>query len=79
MGAALYALRAASALFPQDETLRAIPLYVRHNRATCGTLQPGDPLPDLELHSPAPGDDVPTTALRAACAKPTLIVAGSFT
>lgn len=95
MAAALYVLRAASQLFLEDEELRRIPLYVRHNRAEQGGLRPGDALPDVPLHplQPAPAAAptsaaaavaaaaAPTTSLRAACAgpQPTLLVAGSFT
>ena len=78
MAAALYALRAAAQLFPSDEELRFIPLYVRNNRATGGTLREGDAVPDVPLH---PRTDGPATTLLAACAapRPTLLVAGSFT
>ena len=79
MAAALFALRAASQLFPHDAELAAIPLYVRHNHATAGTLRSGDQLPELPLHTLQPTGA--TTSLRASCAGPlpTLLVAGSWT
>ena len=79
MAAALFVLRAASQLFPDDAELRQLPLYVRHNRAQLGTLRPGDALPDVPLFSPdATGA---ATTLREACdgPQPTLVVAGSWT
>ena len=78
LAAALYLLRTATQLFPHDDELQRIPLYVRHNRAEQGDLQPGDPLPSVTLHSLQSG--APTT-LACACdgPQPTLLVAGSFT
>ena len=90
MEAALFALRGAAQLFPDDAELQRISLYVRHNRARHGTLQPGDTLPDVPLFAldaPADATDAADaaggarTSLRAACAgaQPTLLVAGSWT
>jgi len=80
MAAALFAMRAASQLFPDDDDVQQASLYVRHNRARFGTLQPGDALPDVPLYAPEPGG-AESTSLRAACAgpAPTLLVAGSWT
>jgi hypothetical protein len=76
MAAALYVLRAAAQLFPDDAELRAIPLQVRNNRACEGRLREGGQLVDLPLHHLNSG----TTSLSKACAgRPTLLVAGSFT
>lgn len=78
MAAALFVLRAASQLFPDDAELRQLSLHVRHNRAQRGALRPGDALPDVPLFSPeATGV---TTTLREACdgPQPTLVVAGSW-
>ena len=81
MAAALYLLRAASQLFAEDDELRQISLYVRHNRAEQGCLRPSEALTDVPLHSPSAVAAASTTSLRAACAgpHPTLLVAGSFT
>ena len=78
MAAALFALRAASQLFPDDAELRQLSLYVRHNRAQLGTLRPGDALPDVPLFS-LEGMGAATT-LREVChgPQPTLVVAGSW-
>jgi hypothetical protein len=78
MAAALFVLRAAAQLFPHDEDVQSIPLYVRHNRAEQGSLRAGDLIPLVTLHPPKPGT---TTTLPVACAgqQPTLLVAGSFT
>lgn len=77
MTAALYVLRSAAQLFPNDAELGSIPLQVRHNRARQGHLREGDQLTDVQLHQLSTGAP---TLLREACAgRPTLIVAGSFT
>ena len=89
--AALFALRAAAQLFPGDAELRAIPLYVRNNRAARGDLRQGDAVPDVPLHTLRSGAALAQAALRGtaagavslrtACAGPlpTLLVAGSWT
>ena len=78
MTAALFALRAATQLFPDDLELRSIPLQVRHNRAAQGCLREGNALVDVPLHSLQHG--APSTSVSQACTDlPTLLVAGSFT
>jgi len=37
-------IRSAVSLFPDDEEIKSIPHYVRHNRCRAGHLKPGDPL-----------------------------------
>jgi hypothetical protein len=78
MAAALFVLRAAAQLFPHDNDVQSIPLYVRHNRAEQGSLRAGDPLPVVRLHPLHTGA---TTTLPVECAgrQPVLLVAGSFT
>lgn len=80
MAAALFAMRAASQLFPDDAEVQQTSLYVRCNRAAPGNLRAGDALPDVPLYSLQPAD-CERTSLRAACAgpAPTLLVAGSWT
>ena len=79
MTAALFALRAASQLFPEE--LLTIPLQVRHNRAARGCLCEGDSLVDVPLHPlAAVHEQEGAVSLAEACAElPTLLVAGSFT
>lgn len=83
--AALWLLRTAASLWPDDAELQMISCWVRHNRATSGSLVVGDGAPDLPLHaivSASPrhhGAARGTSVLRACARKPTLLVAGSFT
>ena len=79
LAAALFVMRAASQLFPDDAEVQQASLYVRYNRARPGNLRAGDALPDVPLYSLQP--DCKPTSLRAACAGPvpTLLVAGSWT
>jgi len=84
MAAALWLLRSAHAMWPDDRELQAISCWVRHNRARDGTLACGDRAPDLPLHpieatAAGGGAAVPTSVLRLCGGKPTLIVAGSYT
>ena len=50
MAAALWLLRSAHALWPEDARFRQVSCWVRHNRARVGVLTPGCPAPDLRLH-----------------------------
>lgn len=50
MAAALWLLRSAHALWPEDARFRQVSCWVRHNRARDGALTPGCPAPDLRLH-----------------------------
>lgn len=85
--AALWLLRSAASLWPDDDELRAVSCWVRHNRARAGDLSEGDLAPDLPLFpltdEAALASSSAATAIssvRHACAgKPTLLVAGSFT
>jgi len=91
MAPALWLLRSAAQLWPEDEELRTISCWVRHNRAAAGTLRVGMPAPDLPLYpivgldagsasgsAPSP-PSAPSSSVRRVCAgKPTLLVAGSF-
>ena len=117
MGPALWLLRSAAQLWPEDVELQKISCWVRHNRAAAGTLCVGDAPPDLPLHPMAVAvEEEPAGASRATrrrgsarapasvasptsssslaslsspalassvrrlcSAKPTLLVAGSFT
>ena len=81
MAAALWLLRSAAQLWPEDANLQAISGWVRHNRASAGTLVVGDPAPDVPLFPiEAATPPAPPSSVRCACAgKPTLLVAGSFT
>lgn len=77
--AALWLLRCASQIFPSDPELMgpsAISLYVRHQRAGIGSLCAGDPAPDVPLLTL---EGSPTSVCTACGARPTLLVAGSFT
>jgi hypothetical protein len=78
MAAALWLLRSAHALWPDDAEVRAISCWVRHNRARAGTLACGDRAPDLPLY-PITGTDGATSVLRLCGGQPTLLVAGSYT
>ena len=60
MAAALWVLRSAHQLWPDDAELRQLSCWVRHNRAAAGKLAPGDAAPDVPLHAL---DDVPLHAL----------------
>jgi len=42
-------IRSAVSLFPDDQEIRSIPHYVRHNRCKAGNLSPGDFPPDAQL------------------------------
>lgn len=42
-------IRSAVSLFPEDEEIRTIPHYVRHNRCKAGHLQIGDPVAAANL------------------------------
>jgi len=77
--AALWLLRSASQLWPEDAELQAISCWVRHNRAAAGTLAVGDAAPDLPLHSIHSSAAPATSVLQACAGKPTLLVGGSFT
>jgi len=78
MAAALWLLRSAAQLWPEDGELRSISCWVRHNRASAGTLAPGSTPPDVPLYPIAP--DAASTSVHRACGgAPTLVVAGSFT
>ena len=81
MAAALWLLRSAAQLWPDDAELRQISTWVRHNRAAAGSLQVGDAAPDLPLHSIGlPESPAATSSVLRACdGKPTLLVAGSLT
>jgi len=83
MRAALFLLRCGAQLFPRDEEMQQLSLYVRHNRASAGNLTEGDALVDVPLYTlPNSGGDSAPTSLRKACANgglPTLVVGGSFT
>jgi hypothetical protein len=80
MAAALWLVRCASQLWPDDPELsgpRAISLHVRHNRAELGLLREGDVAPDVPLFGLS---HQPSSVLRACSgAQRTLLVAGSFT
>ena len=76
--AALWLMRSAASLWPDDDELRTISCWVRHNRASSGSLAVGDDAPDMPLH-PIDGPTAATSLLRACARKPTLLVAGSFT
>jgi hypothetical protein len=79
MSAALWLMRCASQLWPDDPDLsgpHAISLYVRHNRAEQGTLREGDVAPDVPLFGLS---QHPSSVLRACpFAHRTLLVTGSF-
>lgn len=78
MAAALHLLRGAAHIVGADALGDALPLYVRHNRATAGRLREGDRIPSaLRLHQL---DGTPL-ALGEAVGRgvPTLLVAGSWT
>jgi len=80
MTAALFLLRTATQLFPDDAELCRIPLQVRLNRATDGRLREGDALIDIPLHRLQDGASTSVVRLSEACANlPTLLIAGSFT
>ena len=94
MAAALWLLRSAHALWPQDARMRQVSCWVRHNRARNGTLTPGCPAPDLPLQpieierekergassAGASAGVAAVTSVQLVCAgKPTLLVAGSYT
>ena len=84
MAAALHVLRSAASLFDEDALAAhgALPLYVRHNRATAGLLCEGDTVPaGLTLH------DLDGRRVNLATTlgdhpglhcRPTLLVAGSW-
>jgi hypothetical protein len=79
MTPALFVLRCAAQLFPDDAELRQISLYVRNNRARQGHLRPGDLPPDVALHPLAGGEGVASVSPIEICAgQPTLLVAGSW-
>jgi len=42
-------IRSAVSLFPDDEEIKSIPHYVRHNRCFEGHLKPGDTPPDCRV------------------------------
>jgi hypothetical protein len=42
-------IRSAVSLFPQDEEIKNIPHYVRHNRCVEGNLRDGDMVPDCRV------------------------------
>ena len=79
MAAALFVLRAAAQLFPDDPEMRTIPLQVRHNRARCGHLCEGDVRVDVPLYSMERRSTCVTMLSKACADLPTLVVAGSFT
>ena len=43
-------LRRARYLFPNNIIFQTVPVYVRENKANQGTLNPGDPIPDIIVH-----------------------------
>lgn len=43
-------LRTAHLLYPLNELLKTIPLYVRNNKANKGTLSSGDTAPEMDLY-----------------------------
>ena len=89
MAAALWLLRSAHDLWPDDDEMQSISCWVRHNRARAGSLASGDRAPDSRLHPLVPNDSSSSSRGSAAvcadasvlsvCAgKPTLLVAGSW-
>jgi len=89
MAAALHVLRCAASLFGAAalDQHGALPLYVRHNRASVGQLREGDAVPaGLTVHDleGQPADFASTllsgrsAASASSSALPTLVVAGSW-
>jgi len=70
-------LRSAVSLFPNDEDVRTIPLYVKYNRARHCSIQVGMQAPDVPLSTM----DDSLTSLRTLVkpARPLVVVGGSFT
>jgi hypothetical protein len=42
-------IRSAVSLYPEDDEIKSIPHYVRHNRCKAGHLKPGDLPPDVAI------------------------------
>lgn len=42
-------IRSAVSLFPEDEELKSVPHYVRHNRCKAGNITAGNPPPDCDV------------------------------
>ena len=81
MAPALWLLRSAHQLWPDDDEIQRVSCWVRHNRAAAGELAVGDAAPDVPLH-PIGGSSaavVPSSVLAACGGKPTLLVSGSLT
>ena len=72
-------LRSAQALFPGDDEIRAIPLYVRYNRMRRGELSVGDACPDARLLRITDGSDTRLTAFQGADSdRPLVLLAASW-
>jgi len=70
---ALYCLRSAAVLYPDDPEFKEIPLYVKYNRARDGSLKEGDRAPNT---SPVALDGTSCELLDKS--KPTVLIAGSI-
>ena len=77
MDAALYLLRSASKLFPEQPDF-GNQIYVKFQRAKQGALRSGDIAPDVFLHDMQAGRGS-SLALQCEGALPTVLVAGSYT
>jgi hypothetical protein len=74
---ALYCLRCASQLYPNDPAMKEIPLYVKYNRARDGQLKEGDEAPNtvaVDLN----GTSCKLLDCVADTNKPLVVVAGSY-
>lgn len=81
MAAGLHVLRCAASLFA-EATLAAhgaLPLYVRHNRASAGQLSEGDAVPAGLIVHDLDGSAVDFATTLSGRPVPTLLVAGSWT
>lgn len=80
---ALFELRCAAQLYPEEKEFREIPLYVKYNRAKHCSVRVGSAVPDLPLTQVTLNPDGPprTSSLREVCCGnglPTLVMAGSY-
>lgn len=75
---ALYELRCAAQLYPEEADFREIPLYVKYNRAKHCDVRVGSVVPDLPLTALDGGDVIGLRSLCEQSLTPTMIMAGSY-